>query len=113
MEKKRTVQVLLLSLTFVLVVAWAKSFAQTTFTDVTEVAGVGDTGPEVAGDYDSDGFLDIFVAGFEQPNVLYHNNGNSNNWLHVKTIGTKSNRDGIGARVKVVAGDFSMIREIN
>jgi len=48
-----------------------------TFTDVTSGAGVGDGGYGVgccAGDYDNDGFLDLFVTNFGS-NILYHNNG--------------------------------------
>jgi hypothetical protein len=48
------------------------------FTDVTEQAGVGDTGYGLGvaiGDYDNDGYQDIYVTNFG-PNVLYHNNGN-------------------------------------
>lgn len=50
-----------------------------TFTDVTKRAGVGDTGYGLGcavGDYDNDGFLDLYVANF-QDNVLYRNNGDS------------------------------------
>jgi hypothetical protein len=39
----------------------------------------------------------------EQPAVLLRNEGNSNHWLIVNTVGTKSNRDGIGARLKLVS----------
>ncbi|MGB7846908.1 MAG: CRTAC1 family protein [Candidatus Acidiferrum sp.] len=48
-----------------------------TFTDVTEKAGLKGTGFDVGvavGDYDNDGFEDIFVAGVYR-NTLYHNNG--------------------------------------
>ena len=48
------------------------------FTDVTEKAGLADTGYDVGvaiGDYDNDGYEDIFVAGVYR-NTLYHNNGN-------------------------------------
>lgn len=48
------------------------------FTDVTEKAGLAGTGFDVGvaiGDYDNDGFEDIFVAGVYR-NTLYHNNGN-------------------------------------
>ena len=63
------------------------------------------------GDYDNDGFLDLFVANGTlldpQPtqlnNFLYHNNGNSNSWLKVKLVGTVSNRAAIGAKVRVLA----------
>jgi hypothetical protein len=49
-----------------------------TFTDVTEKAGLYRTGYEYGvaiGDYDNDGFDDLFITGWGQ-NTLYHNNGN-------------------------------------
>jgi len=49
-----------------------------TFTDVTEQAGLAGTGYDVGvaiGDYDNDGYEDIFVSGVHR-NTLYHNNGN-------------------------------------
>jgi enediyne biosynthesis protein E4 len=55
-------------------------------------------------DYDNDGFLDLFASrGEGRGNYLYHNNGNSNNWLTVKLVGTVSNRSAIGAKVRVRA----------
>jgi len=49
---------------------------------------------------------------FRGANILYRNNGNDNHWLHIKTIGVQSNRDGIGAKVKVFAGELSMLRQV-
>jgi hypothetical protein len=43
---------------------------------------------------------------------LRNDGGNKNNWIIVKTIGTKSNRDGIGAKVKVVSGDLVQLDEV-
>jgi len=54
------------------------------------------------GDYDNDGFLDLFVSECDRAN-LYHNMGNSNGWLKVKCAGVVSNRPGIGAKVRVKA----------
>jgi enediyne biosynthesis protein E4 len=54
------------------------------------------------GDYDRDGDLDILVTVNNAPAVLYRNDGgNRNNWLCVRTVGAKANRDGIGAIVRV------------
>ncbi len=54
-------------------------------------------------DFDNDGFLDIAVNCNDQPALLVRNEGNGNNWLIVDLSGTRSNRDGIGTRVRVVA----------
>jgi uncharacterized membrane protein YeaQ/YmgE (transglycosylase-associated protein family) len=56
------------------------------------------------GDYDNDGFLDLFVANRSgQNNFLYHNDGNSNHWLRVQCIGTASNHAAIGAKIRIKA----------
>jgi enediyne biosynthesis protein E4 len=58
-------------------------------------------------DFDNDGDLDILVNNNGQPAQLLRNDGgNANHWLEIFLIGTKSNRDGVGARVKVTAGDL-------
>ena len=54
-----------------------------------------------AADVNNDGFVDIFVSNSGQKNVLYYNNGNENNWLKVKLIGTLSNRSAIGATIRL------------
>jgi hypothetical protein len=81
-----------------------------TFTKITTGSLANDGGASTGiawGDYDNDGFLDLFVAngllGPAQVNFLYRNNGNVNNWVKVKCIGTVSNRVGIGAKVRVKA----------
>ena len=53
------------------------------------------------GDYDGNGFPDLFVANLDGPSLLYRNSGNRNHWLGVKCIGLSSNRNGIGAKVFV------------
>jgi hypothetical protein len=56
------------------------------------------------GDFDRDGDLDILVTTNHGPAYLYRNDGgNRNHWLQLKLTGTKSNRDGIGAVVRVTS----------
>jgi hypothetical protein len=53
-------------------------------------------------DYDHDGDLDVLVTTNHGPAYLFRNDGgNHNKWLCVRLVGTKSNRDGIGAVVRV------------
>jgi hypothetical protein len=56
-------------------------------------------------DYDNDGFLDLFVGVLNDglSDDLYHNEGNDNAWLHVRPVGTVSNRSAIGAKVRIRA----------
>jgi len=42
---------------------------------------------------------------------LRNNKGNQNNWLILNLVGTSSNRDGIGARVKIVAGGIAQVAQ--
>jgi hypothetical protein len=56
------------------------------------------------GDIDNDGDIDIVVSNLgQQAYVARNDGGNRNNWIGIETVGTKSNRDGIGARIKVVS----------
>jgi hypothetical protein len=56
------------------------------------------------GDIDNDGFLDVLLTTNAGPAYLFHNEGGVNHSLRVKLIGTKSNRDGIGAIVRLTSG---------
>ena len=65
------------------------------------------------GDYDNDGDTDIFVVNLNQEGVLLRNEGgNEHNWLMIKTVGVKSNHDGIGTRVEVVTRSHSQMKEV-
>ncbi|MCD4680629.1 MAG: FG-GAP-like repeat-containing protein, partial [Bacteroidales bacterium] len=56
------------------------------------------------GDIDNDGDIDLFISNQQNHNnFLYLNNGNNNNWINIKLLGTISNTSGIGAKVKVKA----------
>jgi hypothetical protein len=57
------------------------------------------------GDYDNDGDIDGYIVNLnDRGSFLRNNKGNQNNWLTVKLIGTTSNKDGIGARIKIISG---------
>jgi len=80
-------------------------------TEVTDDIVAMDTGWSYGcafGDYDNDGFQDLAVAttrygNADEPDYLYHNNGNDNHWLLISLEGTTSNRAAIGAKVRVKA----------
>jgi hypothetical protein len=65
------------------------------------------------GDYDNDGDTDIFIVNSNQKAILLRNEGgNRNNWIRIKLVGTRSNRDGIGAKVSVTADGDTQIAEV-
>jgi len=64
-------------------------------------------------DFNNDGFTDVLVANNgDPPLLLYNSGGNGNHFLSFKLVGTKSNRDAMGVRVRVLAGGLSQIREV-
>ena len=65
------------------------------------------------GDYDNDGDLDILVTNCNQrPDLLQNAIGNRNNWIQIRVVGQKSNRSGIGAKIKVVTGTHVQYWEV-
>jgi hypothetical protein len=87
------------------------------FQDVSETAGpVLDVKTVARGgcfaDYDNDGKMDAFLVNLGSPATLLHNvTQTANHWLMVKLEGTKSNRDGIGAKVQVAANGVTQYAE--
>jgi hypothetical protein len=56
-------------------------------------------------DYDNDGKVDAYVVNLGAQGTLLHNTSTcTGHWVAIKLVGTKSNRDGIGARIEVMAG---------
>ena len=65
------------------------------------------------GDYDDDGDLDVLVLNINnRARLLRNEGGNRNHWLKIHTIGTISNRDGIGTRIRVTVGGKTQTRDI-
>jgi hypothetical protein len=57
-------------------------------------------------DFDNDGDLDLIISTNNGPAKLLRNdNGNQNDMLRIKTVGTRSNRDGIGAKITVITSE--------
>jgi enediyne biosynthesis protein E4 len=63
-------------------------------------------------DYDNDGDIDIVTNNRgDYPGLLRNDGGNAHHWLEVLLIGTKSNRDGIGASLKLTAEGFVHVEQ--
>jgi hypothetical protein len=88
------------------------------FADATRTQGPDFRAPRVGrglavGDYDNDGWQDFLVSNNGEDAQLFRNEGGSspaakdNHWIAVRLIGVTSNRDGIGASLKLTAGDFT------
>ncbi len=80
------------------------------FRDVASLVGRGFAQPKVArgaayGDFDNDGDLDVLITTNNGPAFLYRNEGGENHCIRFRTVGTKSNRDGIGTSVRIWTPD--------
>jgi enediyne biosynthesis protein E4 len=67
------------------------------------------------GDYDEDGDLDVMVNDLDGPPMLLRNDGGSRlgHWISLRLIGTKSNRNAVGAKVWLTAGQMTQVDEIH
>ncbi len=65
-------------------------------------------------DLDNDGDIDVVILNSRrEPTLLRNDSKNENHWIDIRLRGVKTNRDGIGARVKVVAGDLVQVDEVH
>jgi len=93
-----------------------------TFTEVAEDLNIRDAHPVAGiggdyfgtswGDYNNDGAIDFFASGHWSIQKLYENQQCPNNFLVLKLVGTESNRDAIGVKVNVKAGDTEIFRTV-
>jgi hypothetical protein len=88
-----------------------------TFKEISAAAGVDNDldGRGIGlGDFDHDGLLDMYQTNADQPGLFYRGAASRpGNWVALKLVGTRSNRDAIGARVTLQAGGMTLIREVN
>jgi enediyne biosynthesis protein E4 len=88
------------------------------FDDVTAQVGASVSTPHAGrgaafGDIDNDGDIDVVVNNVHEPPSLYrHDLQAPATWTELKLVGTRSNRSAIGARVRIVVGDASLVREV-
>ena len=94
-----------------------KGLGNARFADVSESAGAVINERTVArgacfADYDNDGKVDAFLVNLGAKGKLVHNvSSDTGHWLTIKLVGTKSNRDGIGAKVELFAGAKHELQE--
>jgi hypothetical protein len=66
------------------------------------------------GDLDNDGDIDAAILNSRrEPTILRNDSQTGHHWIQLRLQGVKTNRDGVGARVRVVAGDLAQIDEVH
>ena len=96
-----------------------RNLGNRTFEPLTETAGFGAAPPRrhrgaAVGDVNGDGRLDIVVSALASPAELWINESTApNNWLALSLEGTVSNRDAVGARVKVVSKSLTQYEHVS
>ena len=89
-----------------------------TFTDISASAGVGITSAAssrglAVGDLWNDGKLSVVISNMNSPpSLLVNQIRSSNHWIGIQTVGTRSNRDGIGAGITVNIGTRRLVDEV-
>ena len=88
------------------------------FVETTKLAGPGFQVPSVGrgvafADFDNDGSIDVVVGNNGDPPLLLRNMGGSgNHFVNFKLVGNVSNKDAMGARIRLLADGLAQIREI-
>jgi hypothetical protein len=88
------------------------------FQDVTDEVGGGlllkkSSRGAAFGDFDNDGDIDVLVINLnDRPTLLRNDTPKVNHWVTIRLVGTKSNRDGIGARLRLRAGGRTQTAEV-
>jgi hypothetical protein len=96
-----------------------RNLAGTRWSALTEEAGFNAQPPRrhrgaAIGDFNHDGKLDIVVTALGAPaEVWINDSAATNHWLELDLEGTKSNRDAIGARIRVVAGGKAQFNQVS
>jgi len=95
-----------------------RNTGQGQFVNVTDQAGDGLTNKRshrgtAFDDLDNDGRIDVVILNSRSaPTILRNESAAAGHWLQLELRGRQSNRDGVGAHVKVVAGDLTLVDEI-
>ena len=65
-------------------------------------------------DLDNDGDIDVVVLNSRRESTIINNETPSgNHWIQLRLVGVQSNRDGVGARAKIVSGDLTQVDEVH
>ncbi len=89
------------------------------FSNISTTAGSG-LSPEKSSrgtafdDLDNDGDVDVVILNSrDKPTIIRNDTENANHWLEIRVIGVEANRDGVGAQVALIAGEWKRVAEVH